>query len=239
MTTASIADQLKALVELQKLDSEIYAFRRQLQEKPVQLVRLKERQKEFAQKLQATESRYKNLEVKRNQMENDLAQKEGQFKKLQVQLFQLKTNKEYAAMLKEIEGLKADHSVLEEEILKVMEEAEKAKGAMAAERESLKVEENALAAQMKQIEEEGRQIQSSMEQLQSSRGGLTSRVDPPILSQYERILAKTAGLALVPVRGDACGGCNMVLPPQMINEIQMNTRLTLCESCARILFLEG
>ena len=64
-------------------------------------------------------------------------------------------------------------------------------------------------------------------------------MDPPALSQYERILERKEGSALVPVRGNACSGCNMVLPPQAINEVQMNTRLIPCESCARILYIEG
>ena len=46
------------------------------------------------------------------------------------------------------------------------------------------------------------------------------------------------GLAMVPVRQNACGGCHLNLPPQVINEIQMKTELVFCESCARILYIE-
>ena len=238
MTTTSIADQLKVLVELQKLDGQIYALRREFNAKPAEIARLKEEHARKTQGVQAAESRYKSLEVKRNQLETDLGQKEQQTKKFQVQLYQVKTNKEYAALQLEIAGLKADQSVLEEEILKLMEEVDRAKSQMAAEREGLKAEEAALSGCIGAVDQEAGWIKTSMEQMQAGRAQLLPKVDPKVLRQYERILERKEGSALVPVRGDACSGCNMVLPPQAINEVQMNTRLIPCESCARILYIE-
>ena len=238
MPTASIADQLKVLVELQKLDSQVYRLRRQTQAKPAEAARLKEQHQQTAQMLQATEARYKALEIKRNQMETDLSQKEEQIKKLQVQLFQLKTNKEYTAMQKEIEGLKADKSVLEEEVLKLMDESDRAKAQMASEREALKVREVVLQGDLQRLEEELKSLEDSLEELQASRRALIPKVDLSVLAQYERILEHKDGLALVRAEGYACGGCHMNLPPQLIVEIQMNNRLVVCESCGRILTLE-
>ncbi len=238
MATVSISDQLKALVELQKLDGEIYRLCREVEAAPTQAARLKEEHGRSAQGLQAAEAKYKALEVKRNEMENDLGQKEQQIKKLQTQLFQLKTNKEYSAMQKEIEGLKADRSVLEEQILLVMEEVDRVKGQLSAERGELKAKEAQLAEQLQGLEGRAAGARESMERLGTERAALTPKVDPNILSQYERILERKEGQALVPVRGNACGGCNMVLPPQMLNEVLMGSRLVPCESCARILYVE-
>lgn len=238
MATASISDQLKALVELQKVDSEAYHLRKEMAAKPAEAARLKEEHGRFAQGLQAAEGKYKALEVKRNEMEMDLGLKEQQVKKLQVQLFQLKTNKEYSAMQKEIEGFKADKSVLEERILLLMEEIDRAKQRLGAEREQLKAREALMAARLKEIEAETQRVRSCLEQLRAARSAVTPKVEPGILSQYERILEHKEGQALVPIRGDACGGCNMVLPPQLINEVQLGGRLVPCESCARILYVE-
>ena len=238
MSTAPVLDQLKALMELQKLDSQIYRLQADLRLKPAEIARLREEHSRLAQGLQAVEGKVKVLEVRRNERETDLGQKEEQIKKLSVQLFQVKTNKEYSAMQKEIEGVKADKSVLEEEILKLMEEVEGARAQMKREREALKEEETKLTAAVARIEEEAQSAKGSLQELQSARSAITPRVDPVILSQYERILSKKEGMALVPVRGDACGGCFMNLPPQLINEVHLGTRLVLCESCARILYVE-
>ncbi len=238
MSTVSIADQIKVLVELQHLDGEIYQLRGRAEAKPAEAAALKAEHQKAAQALQAVEAQHKALDLKRNQMEMDLGEKENQVRKLQGQLFQLKTNKEYTAMQKEIEGLKADKSVLEEEVLKLMDEVEQMKGRLHSEREAIKSHEAVLNAALARIEEEIRTIQGSIQQLRSQREAMLPRVDRQILSRYERILEHHEGLAMVPVRKGACGGCNMVLPPQMINEIQMAERLITCESCARILYIE-
>ena len=238
MTTVSIADQLKVLMELQVIDSQIYQLQRELTSSPMEETRLKAEHQQVVDGLKRMENQYKALEVKRNQMEVDLEEKENQIKKLQGQLFQLKTNKEYSAMQKEIEGLKADKSVLEEEILKFMEETDQIKGRLATEREMIQSKESHLKAALAKLDEEKQKVQASIQQLQETRRTLAPKVDSQILARYERILAAKEGLALVPVRGEACGGCHMVLPPQMINEIHLATRLIPCESCARILYLE-
>lgn len=238
MSAVSIADQIKALVELQQLDGEIYQIRRRMEAKPSEAAALKAEHQKAVQALQAVEAQYKALDLKRNQMEMDLGDKENQIRKLQGQLFQLKTNKEYTAMQKEIEGLKADKSVLEEEVLKVMEEADQMKGRFQSEREALKSKEGTLNAAVARMEEETRTLQNSIQQLHAQRKGLAPKVDRQILSRYERILEHHEGVALVPVRKQACGGCNMILPHQTINEIQMAERLITCESCARILYIE-
>ena len=238
MTTVSIADQLKTLVELQKLDGEIYRLRRILNTQPALAAGLKETQAQRTQGLQAAEARAKSLELKRNQLETELGSKEQQVKKLQVQLYQVKTNKEYSALQLEIEGNKADKSVLEEEILKLMEEVDRAKAQVASEKQQLKTQEGELKVRLDQIEQESQKIKGAIEQLQGARAALVPKVDPKVLNQYERILERKEGSALVPVRGDACSGCHMVLPPQAINEVLTNTRLIPCESCARILYIE-
>ncbi|MDO8729678.1 MAG: C4-type zinc ribbon domain-containing protein [Candidatus Omnitrophota bacterium] len=238
MTTVAIADQLKALIELQKLDGEIYRLRRDLATQPVQAAQLKDEQAKRTLGLQTAEARTKSLELKRNQLEAELGSKEQQIKKLQTQTYQVKTNREYSALQLEVEGLKADKSVFEEEILKLMEEVEQAKAQTVSEKEQLKVQEGELKSRLDQIDQESRKIKNAIEQLQAARAALVPKVDPKVLKQYERILERKEGSALVPVRGNSCSGCNMLLPPQAINEVMMNTRLIPCESCARILYIE-
>ncbi len=238
MSTVSIADQIKILVDLQRLDGEIYQLRRRVEAKPAESAALKAEHQQAAQALQAIEAQHKALDLKRNQMEMDLGEKENQIRKLQGQLFQLKTNKEYTTMQREIEGLKADKSVLEEEVLKAMDQVEQMKGQLHLEREALKSKEAVLNAAVVRIEEETRTLQGSIQQLQSQREALVPRVDRQVLKRYDRILEHHEGLALVPVRKQACGGCNMVLPHQKINEIQMVEQLITCESCARILYID-
>ena len=90
----------------------------------------------------------------------------------------------------------------------------------------------------KKVEEELKQIESSLAKLDSDRSQLVARINKNNLSKYERILYGKDGLAMVPVKNEACGGCHLNLPPQVINEIKMLRELIFCESCARILYIE-
>ena len=76
-----------------------------------------------------------------------------------------------------------------------------------------------------------------MSQLDAQRKQALVAIEPKILSQYERILASRDGLAIVTVKGNSCGGCNMFVPPQVINLIKMYERIITCETCNRMLYI--
>ena len=238
MPTVAIADQLKVLTDVQALDSEIYQARQILLSHPEKKEAIKEEQEKEVEHLQQAEERYTALELKKKDKEISLEESEGKIAKYQGQLMQIKTNKEYTAMLKEIEGAKADKSVLEEDVLMVMDEVDQAKAQVTNEKKLVAEKEAEHKKVLDQMDQETAELEKSIQDLNEKRSGILPNIDAKILAQYERILVKKQGVALVPVRNGACSGCNMVLPPQEINEIQMATRLIMCESCARILYPE-
>ncbi len=238
MTTTDIGTQLKVLIELQVLDKQLYDLKRRRQAKPAQIEQLKAAHQAEAQHAKDLEAQLKALQVKRGSLEGDLAAKEGSVKKLQGQLYQVKTNKEYTALQHEIEGAKADNSVLEEEILKLMEQVDQQKAAIAAATEMLKGREVQMRASVAEVEREIAGLDTDIACLQTDRQVVVPRVDAKVLARYERILDKKEGLGLVPVevRQEACSGCHMNIPPQTINEIRLKERMIACESCARLLY---
>lgn len=238
MSPVAIKEQLSKLVELQALDTQIYALRKEKNEKPNEIKQLEDSFNEKKTNLMQLEEKLKSMAVRRKDRELELAKKEEDVKKLQVQLYQLKTNKEYGAMLTQIEGIKADKSVLEEEIIKVLDEADELKQNINKEKEFLNQEEAKTNAEKKNIQDRIRQIEENLNTLEAKRSQLIPAIEPKILKNYERILKNRDGLALVVVRNNACQGCFMNTPPQVINEIQMGERIVVCEMCARILYLE-
>ena len=238
MTAVEIGEQQKALIELQAVDHELYQLKRQRAAKPVQIEQRTAAFQADAKQVTTLEEQVKALQVKRNGMEGELAAKETSVKKLQGQLYAVKTNKEYTVLQHEIAGVKADNSVLEEEILKVMDQVDQQKAAVATAKEALKGREAQHRAAVAVIEREMAELDAAIAQLVEQRAGLTPRVDRKLLAQYERILDKKDGLGLVPVRvqHEACGGCHMNIPPQTINEIRLKERWITCGSCARLLY---
>ena len=235
MPTA-INEQIKILVELQKIDGEIYRLKKELGAQPQEQKSLDQAFEKKKAHMKAAEEELKAVQMKQKQKEGDLASREEKIAKLQGQLYQLKSNKEYSAMELEIKGHKADKSLLEEDILLTLEAVDQAKAALAKEKELLAGDEKNHKEALDVLKKEAARIEVEMQELQEKRKVYVPNVEARLLSQYERLLKGLEGLALVPVVHNSCGGCHMELPPQVVNETQAHDKWILCESCARILY---
>jgi len=236
MVVTNMEEQIKMLIELQGLDAEIFNSKRILDEVPVRIKELDDELEAKSANIKALEEESKKIQVKHKEKEMELKTKEEDVKKHQVKLFQVKTNQEYTALEKEIGGVKADASVLEEEIINLLDQVEEIKKSVAKEREVLEVEKKKSEIEKNKIEEEKKAAEEKFNDLNNKRKEFAGKIDKNILAKYERILHKKDGLALVPIVSDSCGGCNMNLPPQVINEARLTKGLTVCGNCARILY---
>ena len=235
MATA-INEQIKIMIELQKLDTQIYKFKKEISSYPSEQKRIDLEFEKKKTRIKAAEDEFKAQQLKQKQKESDLGAREDKILKLQAQLYQLKSNKEYTAMEHEIRGMKADKSVLEEDILRLLDSVDQAKTVLAKEKELLSGEEKKYKEQSDSLKQKAVEIEAAAKELEEKRKAYTPNVEPRLLSQYERLLKGLEGLALVPVVNNSCGGCHLGLPPQIVNETQQHEKWIVCESCARILY---
>jgi len=231
-------DQIDTLKQLQMIDGDIFRLRKQEQDKPRELAQLEARVAAQDAKVKQVETHLKTLQLAQKEKDVDLLTREGQVKKLQGQLFQVKTNKEYTAMQHEIDALKADNSVLEEELLKLFDAIDQAGKERQQEQQRLAQEQQRLGTERERIERELVELREQIAKRERDRQALRPDVPPPTLEAYERVLSLRDGLALVPVITDACGGCHRRLPPQVINEVYLKAKLVMCEHCNRILYFD-
>jgi len=239
MAAVELKSQLEELVKLQTLDTEIYSLRAQKESMPLKM-------KESSDAFEAKKQHLADLEKalleqlkQRKDKELELASKEENIKKLQTQLYSLKTNKEYQTMLQQIGDAKADNSVIEDKILQLFETADKAKNDIEVEKQRLKGEEATFLSEKKKIEDRIKEIDERLAQLSAQRKQIAPGIDPKILAQYERILASRDGLAIVSVKDYSCQGCNMHVPPQVVNLIKMYDSIITCEVCNRMLYIDS
>ncbi|MFA5271597.1 MAG: C4-type zinc ribbon domain-containing protein [Candidatus Omnitrophota bacterium] len=235
-----LKEEIRKLVELQKVDSEIYNL--SLKKDSGIPEKLNSLKNEFEQKkkdFELSAETAKQLQLKKRQKELDLASKEDVIKKSQGQLFQLKSNKEYQAKLTEIASHKADASLLEEEVIKVLDEIEisdkkikEDKNAFVEEEKNYKENEAALR---RQLEDNDLKIKT----FEEKKVILSKDVDKNILARYEKLIKTRSGLAVcaVDTNTEDCGACHMRMTSQKINEIKMYNELALCENCVRILYI--
>ncbi len=234
----NLEEQIKLLVELQGLDTHIFRIEDELESIPERIKMMEEEFKETTANLKKLEDGVKALQLKRKEREGDLESKEGTIKKYQTQMYQVKTNKEYSALQDEIGRVKADNSLIEEEVIKLLDQIDGENKEIGKEKEFLKQEESKLNEEKKRLNEEAARIKTELGNLKTQRAELALKVDKDILKKYERIIKNRDGLAVVPVANESCQGCFRIMPPQVINEIKMKSDLIVCENCTRILYIE-
>ncbi len=233
-----LKESIIKVAKLQGIDKEIYQLNlRKDEEIPAKIDELKGLIKEKEESFKSFKDKVNKLELEKKNKEGELAQKEENLKKAKAQLYQLKSNKEYQVKLKEIASIEADISCAEEEMIKAMDLIDQEKSQIGKEKESVDAEINTLKTNIKELENQLKEIEQNLKVLQSKRGQWIEGVDPKILNQYEGLLKKRGGLAMVPVKNNNCAACHMTVTHQTVNEIKMYQSLVLCESCVRILYI--
>jgi predicted nucleic acid-binding Zn-ribbon protein len=237
MTIPNFKEEMKLLVELQELDKEIFGAMKEKDAIPTLIETLAQEFEAKRHDLKKTEEHRQKLQLTQKQKEGDLAAKEEGIKKAQAQLGALKTNKDYQIKLAEIEGLKADKSLIEEEVLRLMDEIEISKAPMEAAKQALIGEEKIFNEKKSALNAQAQEIAGQIEAIQGRRKIMGAQANKRLLEQYEHILHGRGGIGIVAVTNNSCQGCHMHVPHQVINEIQMHEHLITCEVCSRILYL--
>jgi len=234
----ALIDDIKKLIQLQCLDESIIKLKADMESVPVRIKEWDERFADDQKGLKSAEDEVKAAQVKRKEKEMELQTKEEAIKKLKSQLYQVKTNKEYSAMEKEIGGARADASVLEEEIINYLDKIDELNKKSAEAKKVLDTVKKDIDAEKSKLNMELADIKSRLSGIEKQRVELASGISKNILSKYNRILGNKNGLAIVKIKGAACGGCYMNLPPQVINEVKMGKDIICCENCLRILYTD-
>ena len=226
------------LIQIQELDAVIYDLSVRSESFPlrIQAIDLALEQKKSA--LVIAESELKKLQVVKNQRETDMQVKEELIKKHQAQLYQIKNNKEYSALQQEIGGIKADISLIEEDIINFFDKIDAAKSDCEKEKKILEEEKRKAESDKAAIKAEEKKVNEELAAVLSKRDERAREIDKSLLSQYDRIRKSRGKLALAKLDGETCGACSMTLRPQIINEAKLKKGVVLCENCSRMLYSE-
>ncbi len=232
-------EQLDLLWELQKIDLQLKSLKESEEGYPKETKRLDEKQKVEKEKVQKERERVELLEKERRHKEGQLSLEQEKVKKTEGRMFEVKTNKEYQALLTEIDTLKGASSREEEEILQLLEEIDDLK-------KNLSKREKEIAATLAKIEGEKKALQEKMtcDQEALKKGGVrreavTKRLESSLYNLYTPLRETRMGVGVVSVKQETCQGCFVNVPPQMFIEVQKNNALIRCPNCNRILYWEG
>ena len=235
-----MTEQLALLIELQKAESAAGKIQARRKDIPLQM---EEVEKEFSALGAVVDAQREQLEaLKKRRRERDTQLQTGQetLKRTRERLLDVKTNKEYQSILKEIETLEAKNSRMEDEIISLLDELDHLETAVKAKEEELNVS-------RQRFEEEKAKLASELNSLEEELTGclrkgdeIKGKIPAELLRKYEQIKGIRRGLAVVSVWKEVCDGCHMSIPPQLYNELQKSkTTLHTCPNCNRILYWEN
>ena len=228
---------LKTLIDLQRLDQEIADLSSQIDTFPNQIETLEQQLNDF---ISAHEERVRHLganQKERRDMEGEIQLIRQKISKHKEQLFQVKTNEQYRAMLKEIEGEETKIRGIEDSILEKMIESEELQKLVTEAAGRLDAEKARVAEEKSRLQAAADASKSERDESARERQELASKLSSEdILVHYERVRRGRGGRALAEVREGKCMGCNVLLRPQLYYEVRGGEGLYECENCTRILY---
>lgn len=227
---------LERLIRLQQLESTADAARRRIAEQPERQRALDARVEEAQKLVDAARQTLTDSQTARRTVEKDLALIQGRLTKFKDQLMEVKTNREYQAMQKEIEVAQAEVKTMEDQILDRMLESDTLTAAVKQAEKALAAEQAAVAAERRALEEDSAALEREITAAAGARAALVAQIDPKLLATFEQVARMRKGVAVAEARNGHCTICQVRLRPQVFNDIRGNQRIIQCDSCQRILY---
>ena len=232
----SVEEKLSSLVRLQKVDSKLDEIQILKGELPIEV-------KDLEDEIEGLHARQTRIEEEINGIQEFIDQKkagiveaQALINKYEKQSDNVKNNREFEAINKEIEMQQLEEKLCEKHIKDATEEiAEKVKQLDLA-KKAVATKESNLSGKKGELEKIIAETEKEEKQYNKAATDARSHVDERLLTSYDRIRKNYRnGMAVVPVERDSCGGCFHAIPPQKQSEIKLRKKVTVCENCGRIL----
>ena len=229
-------DQLRILVQLQDKDFRIAEIVEKQKNLPSIIALIRGKLDSAQQELLEASDGFDSATKERKTLESSLKDAETKVTKFKEKIPEIKTNKEYQSLLKEIESAGQEKSDIEEKILILFEKLDELKAKRSEKENVVKEVEKVFNSEKEIIEKDYEQLAEILKELESQKDSIVSNMDPKLLSEYNRLLCDKKGLAVVTVKNEHCLGCHMRIPPQVFTEIKKNEKISYCLNCKRILY---
>jgi predicted nucleic acid-binding Zn-ribbon protein len=223
------------LIKLQELDIEIRNTSVLLEEIPRQIEEIEQESKNSLQIVQDAKDNLAENQKRRRDLESELQDTKENIARFKRQLNEVKTNKEYTALLKEIDDTTARIDSLEEQIITEMlsaDDIEKDIKEASKKAEEIQAE---LVRKKENILQEKKKAEENLNALEKEKEELLPKIPSDQMKQYKQISRKKNGIVLSPVTDEFCTMCHMRVRPQMVNELIAGREIITCENCGRIL----
>ena len=232
----SVKDKLKALYDLQQIDTEIDKIKILRGELPLEVQDLEDEIEGLETRVGNIETEAKTLQDAISKKNNEITSAQSLIKKYEEQQNNVRNNREYDSLSKEIEFQTLEIELAEKRKKEFNEQVEEKEQHIADSTVILDERKGDLNNKKSELDEIISDTQKEEEILDKRRNGIENIIEPRLFTAYVKIRNNARnGLAVVTVERDACGGCFNKIPPQRQLDIASRKKIIVCEYCGRIL----
>ncbi len=232
-------EELKTLIELQQIDSQIISLRQQTELIPLEIKKIDEMISKVQSDFENENKKLIEFEKRKKEKEREIEDLNDKIRKLKEKTSQVKTNKEYQALLHEIESVEETIRAKEEILLQTMYEIDEYKKKI----ENIKKETSSKKSELEQkkteLESKIEGLHQEIERLKNLRKEIAINIPSSLYDEYIELMKKHKGTAVVQVINSVCQGCFLHIPPQLYVEIKLNQSIKYCPQCGRILYFKA
>ena len=232
----SVEDRLRALYSLQMVDSEIDKIKTLRGELPLEVQDLEDEIAGLETRLGNLRDEVTALEKSVQKKHNEISDSEALIKKYEDQQKNVRNNREFDSLSKEIEYQYLEIELYNKKIKEFNVQIDEKKVIITESETLLEDRKSDLENKRSELDEIISDTQKEEEGLYKKLGKVQGIIEERLITAYKRIRSNARnGLAVVPVQRDACGGCFNQIPPQRQLDIKSRKKIIVCEYCGRIL----
>jgi predicted nucleic acid-binding Zn-ribbon protein len=227
---------LEHLIQLQELDLAAERHRRRVADIPVLQAALDARLAARTEAVEGVKARIAASQAARREVEKELASVQARLSKYKNQLMEVKTNKEYQAMQKEMGTAEQEISDFETRMLERMEEADALAIELKAAQGALTAAQAEISKARQALDSERTTVDDDLKRVSEERAQTAALIGRELLALFDRVAHGRRGVAMAEARDGLCTVCHVRLRPQIFNQARRNTEIVQCDSCTRILY---
>lgn len=232
----SMEERILALYELQKIDSKIDEINKLKGELPLEVQDLEDELAGLDTRIANITSELDELNLAVKRRKEDIEDAKAMVVKYEEQQSNVRNNREFDSLSKEIEYQKLEIELAEKRIKEASAESKIQKKMIEDAQEIAAGRRIDLETKRQELDSIDKETAKELEALVAQSQTASAKIDERLLKAYQRIRSNVRnGLAVVTVKRDACGGCYNRIPPQRQMDIRMSKKVTVCEYCGRIL----
>ena len=229
-------EQIRQLVALQHVDDGIHAVHAELEAAPKEVEALEKRFLAQDSQRNWILEKVQHLQEQQKRLDADIEDDESRLANSKNKLMQVENDREYQAMVREMDNMERQNISREEERMALQEERALQEENLRNVEETwneLKVE---LERQQENLEFRLNLSREKLEGLEAERATVSKDIPAPVLGRYEFIRNRLRHPVIVPVEEGICSGCHIAIPPQVFIDLQRGNHIMSCPNCQRLMY---